>query len=235
MTSKGFNKQGVKAKMMEVDPDEVQRMQQGYEQRIARQAASITRLLGLLEERTQDVKNHMDRANAAAAQVEDPSTVPVVVVTHLDGSDETKAWLDGWALVGALGLEDFDEVPDNERHLPQQFIVHYIRTLRSRIESGGEKQQALVRERDELEAALRQAQADAANNAKVANQAMASVGEIGDETPPWEKAPYVAPTVMQRHTPSDQDVPEDMLGVTETITGWADMTLPPGETRPGGF
>lgn len=67
---KGFQKrQLVSAQQVAVDPEDISKMQQGYETRIARQKEALDRMTDLLEQRTEDVAEHMRRANDMAALV----------------------------------------------------------------------------------------------------------------------------------------------------------------------
>lgn len=131
-----------RALKMEVSTDEIQKMQEGYEVRIARQGEAIGRLTRLLDERTADVKDHMDRANGWAAEVQD-GIAPALTSWAKDAARFTEE----------LTTDDLDELlrlipPDwdlyNEDDTPRTILAAYIRHCTEDAEHCRAKQRMLV-------------------------------------------------------------------------------------------
>ena len=246
---------------MTVAVDDVQKMQQGYEDRISRQAASIDRVMALLNDRTNQLARQMEDENSRAADWGLPPIEHVRVVGRgqvdiINGDDQTA--IDRlWSLVP----EDWDQY--NEDDNKATALAGYIKWLQSEVEhqkaKGGEwarksenqaaiiegyKANILAGEKkltstqsalDEANRNLAQAITDARNNAKVANAAFKQVQNDSDD-PPWlegAKHTIVAPTLLERHTPAVVlDPVRDGESETVAFEGFRGHA---GEQRPGSF
>jgi hypothetical protein len=201
--------------------DRLQEMQRGYEDRLARQRASIERLTTLLEERTMDVEDHMRRANDAAITAAQLGTTPRVDLS--DDDEDTRlamvglmqdmvprAWLEEYP--GAMGVPLGSTPPEN-------VLRSYITWLLQEVDNQKGKQRALVKEQTDLRRRvipddwdmyneddthatimegyiihLRQQLATArAETRNVVGIIRAMPVVDTDETPPWEKPGYVPP------------------------------------------
>lgn len=254
----GFSKRN--AGQLTVMVDEVAKMQQGYEDRIARQKASLDRLSALLSERTDQLTRQMQGENDRVQEWGLPAIEEVRLVNRpaLKGPDDDQTWV---AFVIGLIPEDFDMF--NEDDTKESIIASYIRYLQRELDEQRSKQisqgqalkgseqarlaceQKLVAKQAELDQAnrnLAQAVTDARHNAKQANTAFQQV-QMDDDTPPWEKPGYVPPassignSLVERHTPVNEPVHPAAAGDSETVQFSAfDGPYPhPGETKPGKF
>ena len=252
----GFSKRN--AGQMTVQMDDVQRMQQGYEDRIARQKASLDRLSDLLSARTDQLTRQMEGENDRAQEWGLPAIEEVRLVDRKrTGPDEDQTWVD---FVVGLIPKDWDMF--NEDDSKETIIAAYIRHLQSEVHEQhakqisqgqalkgseearltGEKKLAQVQaERDEATRNLAQAITDARHNAKVANTAFQQV-QIDDDIPPWDKPGFTPPgssvvaTVIERNTPV-ADNTEPSRGDSETVefNAFSGPHPYPGEERPGSF
>jgi hypothetical protein len=266
-----------RANTVVVDASAIQDMQRGYETRIARQAEAITRLLRTLEERTNDVHDHMTRANEAAAKVLQDAPAPALT-----------AWAnDAQRFTGELSEADLDELmklipPDwdlyNEDDTPRTILTGYINWCTSQVSDARDKQRLLVTNYQDpmmdlirglgqeglpyiakgmngAEAALAVIQQikrelataayDARANAEIANSAIRAqhaaqtveIGEIGDETPPWEE-PGPEAFVASVSVEPTAAIPEPIeVGADREVLSWdgAAQLMRHDEQRPGSF
>jgi hypothetical protein len=257
-TGSGFNKKPAPL-TMQVNADEISAMQQGYEAQIARQRASLDRMANLLEQRTQDVTDHMRRANESARwSADNVDDLTAVAMTSTGDKELT-------ALYELVPL-DFTASEDDTK---SAVISQYIKYLRQELRDQKGKQLMLVRQAvglrvwvdnrtqgvgpfksfvvdpeedgfatirrytEYLEYEVIQARNNARHNAKVANKAQAAI-EVGDDTPPWEKdeaKPFVQPATHDHDVLTD----EQPLGESETVSWEGENQLPSGEQRPGSF
>lgn len=250
----GFSKRN--AGQMTVQTDDVQRMQQGYEDRIARQKASLDRLSDLLSARTDQLTRQMEGENDRAQEWGLPAIEEVRLVNRPapKGPDDDQTWV---AFVIDLIPEDFDMF--NEDATKEDIIASYIRYLQREVHEQHAKQidqgkalkvseqMRLASERKlaevqtqlaEANRNLAQAITDARHNAKVANSAFKQVQNDADD-PPWldggtkAKHTIVAPTVLERHTPPVVlDPVRDGESETVPFGGFGGHA---GEERPGSF
>lgn len=143
---KGFQrKQQSVAKKMQVDPNEIQQMQRGYETRIARQRDIIERLQEALAMRTQDVQQHMERANEAAGLMRN-DMAPVLETASVAGSPHavSKNPLP-FELYELLKLIPADWDLYNEDDTPLSIITGYILWCEDQVSNQKHKQESLVK------------------------------------------------------------------------------------------
>lgn len=244
-------RKGAQLRALKVDPADVQRMTSGYESRLARQAEIITRLIRQLEQRTADVAEQMRRADFEAGVVGDHIGLqPYRVVREVEGfpyedADPGMLARGDLAILDRLdGLIPKDWDWGREGVSREDRIFDYVRWLQDRIDTGEVKHRIVIRDLEQglktMQQERDQARADAKNNAKVANQAMAAVTVDADETPPWEKPGYTPPTVvgatMGRDTTLDDPRHPAEQADSETVSfGGFVKAMPAGEDRPGGF
>lgn len=220
--SKGFQKrQLVETATIAVNPNEIQAMTQGYETRIARQVEALGRMADLLEQRTQDVAEHMRRANEMAATVAEgnlgamptePTELPLgQQIDRLQEYFDTQEYLTEVAATKlGLVLADGSKLIEMARAI----VLRFVSLL------------------DESHRNLAQAVTDAKNNARIANQSMKAsqpnVGDISDETPPWQQTSFTAPAEIERT--AGLPVAIDVAPDRETLS-WPGMN--DLEDRPG--
>lgn len=151
---------------MKVDPAKVQEMQRGYELRLARQRDALDRMARLLEERTNDVAEHMRRANDACAvrdtdqfplMVVSASTMPTDVAFDL-GSSGIRVLPDVEISMPSLSEQEThrllkliprDHDLYNEDDTPATILEGYIKHLQVEVEHQRGKQASLVFEYQE--------------------------------------------------------------------------------------
>lgn len=229
---------------LQVDPNEVRAMQQGYETRIARQKEAIDRLVLLLEQRTQDVTDHMERANSAAAwhgpygAVEESRIVDRPAL--LSSEDVDPQLLDLLKVVP----KEYDLY--NEDDTAVTIIIGYIRHLersnegfQRKLNEEKDKRAELGAQLDQMERELRTAQADAQRNAKLANERIANSDNVD---PPWMEQAGIKPEPQSFTQGADHTASsvwsEDPDGGDHEVLDWGgakDLRMPPGEQRPGSF
>lgn len=131
---KGFQKrQLVEGQQIAVDPQDIARMQEGYETRIARQKEALDRMTALLEQRTQDVGDHMRRANDMASMVlEGQLGAHQTQVSDLDVDELLKMIPEDW---------DFYNEDDTPRTILAAYLRHCNRDQRDR---GGKYEEAMA-------------------------------------------------------------------------------------------
>lgn len=262
-TGHGFKKQPVASDKMEVSASDLQAMQRGYELRLARQAEAITRMVALLEDRTQDVATHMRRANEAARWMADATDESATQAANaVERADMAASIGQGYEndVIGMLKLIPKDWGLYNEDENPIDIMAQYIEHLKAEYVNSTETVKHMVREYkipvDRLNvwlgghakaqllegqhpvdiaiSAISNLRAEVANVVKVANN---PVFHNDDDTPPWGKPGFVAGTVMERSTPLPVTAETAMIGDSETLSWGTDdgQTLPPGESKPGSF
>jgi hypothetical protein len=143
-----------------VDPAEIQRMQQGYEIRLARQRDSIDRLVGLLEERTNDVAMHMMRANEAARVSADANDQLPMLVAARELAEDRADMLDHDRTAESARTEVLirDLVPNgwSTDHLPETFLTadeilrRYVQWLSDEVDHQRGKQVSIGQQMGEL-------------------------------------------------------------------------------------
>lgn len=224
----GFSKP--RANRMEVNTDEVAAMQRGYETRIARQKAALDRVMSMLQQRTEDVAEHMRRADAMARYRDEAESL----AEETDGEEfrilDRPDMLKDIAYLFQLIPKDYDLY--NEDDTKTTIIHGYIVFLQDTVHG-------LKRKVEEITRDLRQARTDASNNAKVANvNAKAAAVNISDQDPPWidpnDKQSFSA---QADHTASSVWNTDDNPDGDHEVLEWpgAAPTMNPGEQRPGSF
>jgi len=249
--------------MLRVDAAEVQKLQRGYETRIARQVESITRLQRLLEERT-DQNDLMVRANEAAIQEEGarpPGYYPTEPINYVPDDDESAGVrVAGWEAKVATDAVAKATKDLRERVVPADWdwysesavndwdvIVAYVEYLRQDVEHQKGKQHAITQELAQAHADLRVARAEVKNVVALVKTMPATID--ADDTPPWEKEGFKPPatrvtatsgvvdSVVERNTPMVAVPDPATSGDAETLSfsGFSAGKLPTDETRPGSF
>lgn len=256
----GFQKrQLVDTPQIAVNPDDIAAMQRGYEIRLARQRDALTRMGERLEMLTGQVAEEMRKANEAAAKVREDDQGPLFSYKITDGDVEELLKL----IPPDWDLYNEDDTPrtiiagyvkhcrtEAEHQKSKQSalvkyydewtdILRYTSPLADRLGVNAESLLDTVKGIiAALDNALAQATTDARHNAKQANAVMKAtqpnVGDIGDDTPPWEEGKpqaFVAPVELDRSAgvPQPLEVGEDR----ETLTWDGASSLMPGEQRPG--
>lgn len=253
-SGQGFSKRN--PLKMTVNTEDVQRMQAGYEGRIAQQVAVINRLQGILEGRTNQLAFQMQEENRRASEWGGESIEEVRVVDRPQ-IRYTEDDADAVTQLCRLIPKDWDLV--NEDDNQATMLAGYIKWLKEEVDHQRGKQTSLVEQLrgseqsrlageqklaqvqaqlDEATRNLQQAIVDARHNAKVANATFKQV-QNDDEDPPWmdggtkAKHTIVAPTVLERHTPAVVLEPV-RDGESETVA-FDGFRGHPGEQRPGSF
>lgn len=141
-TMGGFRRQtpAMRVDALAAPPEAIQEMQRGYETRIARQSEAITRLVGLLQDRTEDVAEHMRRANEAAAIVVE-DTPPLYATVTAEGGDAEPFVIDLNQLMRLIP-EDWDGY--NEDDTPITALSAYVAYLQNEVAGQKAKQAYLV-------------------------------------------------------------------------------------------
>jgi hypothetical protein len=219
-----------------VDSDQIAKMQAGYEDRIARQKSALDRIVNLLEQRTQDVTDHMRRANDAARYMVDGLDVANTEVADIRERESTHAdaFIDQ---VFSMVPKEYDLYNEDDTRLT--IVMGYIRHLEDSVKALRVK---LIQEQDknaDLQAQANQSNFDARHNAKMVNKAMSRL-DITEQTPVWadeEKKPEVDSGSHQAdHTGTPVWSNDPAEGDRETLD-WSGATslMLKGEQRPGSF
>jgi hypothetical protein len=230
---------------LQVDPEEIQKMQQGYETRIERQKQSIERLVQLLDQRTVEVAEQMARANAAAAWHEPYSPIENIRVVDRPAFMSQEE-IDRPQLMDLLKVVPKEYDLYNEDDTATTIIIGYIRHLersnegfQRKLNEEKDKRAELGAQLDQMDRDLRTARADAQRNARLANERVANSDNVD---PPWMEQAGIKPepksfTQGADHTASSV-WSEDPDGGEHEVLDWGgakDLHMPPGEQRPGSF
>lgn len=255
----GFSKRN-RPSQMTVNTEDVQKMQAGYEGRLAQQVQIINRLQDMLNGRTDQLAFQMQEENRRAAEwgAEPVNEIRVVDRPQIRYTeDDADAISQLWKLIPPswdLYNEDDNQATALAGYIKwlQEEVVHH-RGKESHWHEAfqGSEQARLAGERkladvqaqlDEANRNLAQAITDARHNAKVANSKPTVVVMDDPDRPPWLEAGHVSPSsmivpaTMERHTPL-QVLDPVRDGGSETIQfdGFGGSSMPQGEQRPGSF
>lgn len=248
----GFSKRN-RPLQMTVNTEDVQKMQAGYEGRLAQQRQIINRLQDMLNGRTEQLAFQMQEENRRAAEwgAEPVNEIRVVDREQIQHIDLEELW--------ALVPSDWDQYNEDDNTVTA--LVGYVKWLQGEVDrqSGtrlsealrGSEQARLATEKKlagiqgELDAARRdlaQARVDARHNAKAANSKPTVIVMDDPDRPPWLEAGHVSPTsmivpaTMERNTPLQVfDPVRDGESETIQFDGFGGSAMPPGEQRPGSF
>lgn len=143
-TDSGFSKKPVPL-TMQVNADEIAEMQRGYEARLARQKMALDRMTELLDQRTQDVDDHMRRANKAA-QWTGESLDDLAVINAVSAQQLVNA--------NKVSDDELDEllslIPDTweegEDEVARSRLAGYIKWMQEEVRHQKSKQVSLVRQ-----------------------------------------------------------------------------------------
>lgn len=206
----GFQKPRVTdASRISVDPGEISTMQRGYETRIARQSEALGRMSSLLSQRTDDVLEHMRRADELAAVVAEGGLGVLAPET-----DDVLA-----SLARLVPAQWGDAVAGQEADFLSRYIEYcniHLANIREVIKPEMAKRglsgnaglaDAIDKILNQMTRELNQARQDASRNADVANQALKArssdnVIQVDDQNPPWatsnEGVSFTAPVDLDR-------------------------------------
>lgn len=252
----GFNKKP-SAVLMNVNAQDVQDMQRGYEMRIARQRDAITRLQGLLVAQVERFEQWMRAEIETTAFIDESDMAPVLAVagggviddTELDellkllpadydfyNEDDTARTI----IAGYIKYckEEIAHQKGKQAHLmktyeePMNALTHFLGTReRSAIISGANPVDIAIAYMTRLETERNQSMANAKAAVGAAKQAQKLQVVDADDTPPWLKdEAFTAPATVGATGVWSNEPPAE---ISETLDWDGASQLPRGEEKPG--
>lgn len=212
---------------IQVSVSEVQEMQRGYETRLARQKASIGRLVDLLHQRTAELAERMHQEVREAIEVADDAGAPLWEARSVDEAQPNPMAMSPLEVAELVTMMTQRYDLFNEDDTPFTALRGYFKWV---VEEAEAYERRIGELKNQLEIAKRSPKVE---NIPAGLPVTPRAVEA-DDTPPWEKRGHVAPATVERQTPLP--APGDpSAGASETLDWAGSSQLPPGEAKPGSF